>query len=143
MCFIYHFEQTQPYFPRIEKILFQAQSGKTEIITSIVSVIETLSPAKYLTQPEVTREVNLLFRESDYIKVYGVDWEIAQHAAELRRQFTYLRTPDAIQLATAVVSQADMFITNDERLKKLASPPIKILSLNTIRLDGNERAIKN
>lgn len=133
MCFIYHFEQTQPYFQRIENLLSHAQTGKSQVITSVISVLETLSAPKYSLQPEVVKEINLFFAEAGYIRVFGVDWEIAQEAARLRRENKFLRTPDSIQLATALIHQADIFVTNDSRLKKLSLPSLKILPLSQIK----------
>lgn len=133
MCFIYHFEQTQPYFQRVEKLLSHAQTGKSQIVTSIISVLETLSAPKYSLQPEVVKEVNLFFAETGYVSVFGIDWEIAQEAARLRRENKFLRTPDSIQLATALIHQANIFITNDTRLKKLSLPGLKILPLSQIK----------
>jgi predicted nucleic acid-binding protein len=39
-------------------------------------------------------------------------------ASYLRATYT-LRTPDAIQLATAIYSQADFFLTNDKQLSAI------------------------
>lgn len=132
MCFIYHFEQTQPYFQRVENLLSHAQTGKSQIVTSIISVLETLSSPKYSTQPEVVKEINLFFAETGYIGVFGVDWEIAQEAARLRRENKSLRTPDSIQLATALTHQANIIVTNDARLKKFSLPGLKILFLSQV-----------
>ncbi len=132
MCFIYHFEQTLPYFSHIETIFSQSQSGKSEIITSIISVLETLSAPKYLTRPEVVGEINLFFLETGYITVFDINWEIAQEAASLRREFKFLRAPDSIQLATATIYKAQMFVTNDKILANLKIPGLKINSLSNI-----------
>ena len=38
-----------------------------------------------------------------------------------------LRTPDAIHVATAIVMQADFFLTNDSRLSVVQTPTILVL----------------
>jgi predicted nucleic acid-binding protein len=44
--------------------------------------------------------------------------EIAAIAADIRAKHN-LRTPDAIQMATAIYAGAQYFLTNDERLPQL------------------------
>jgi predicted nucleic acid-binding protein len=55
-----------------------------------------------------------------------LDAEIAHKVAELRAKFN-LRTPDAIQLATAIHAKAQVFVTNDERLRKVKDVPVLII----------------
>lgn len=62
-----------------------------------------------------------------YLAVVEVNEEIADKTALIRRKYGF-RTPDAIQLATAVQTRAKVFITNDERLKKLKELKVILLS---------------
>lgn len=57
-----------------------------------------------------------IMMHSANLTTYPLSREIALEAAELRATLN-LRTPDAIQVATARVSGADTFITNDVRLR--------------------------
>ncbi len=136
MVFIYHFEATEPHFSFIQSLFSQGKSQKIRIITSVISVLESLSSPKYLDSPRTAREIGLFFLEAGYIDIYDVTWDIAQEAARLRRENKYLRTPDSIQLATALVHQADIFITHDIKLQKLRFPNLKI-----VRLDRHGKAI--
>lgn len=129
MIFIYHFEQTGAYFERVRDILLSAQAGASELITSVISVAEALAAPKYANLPEAVREIDLFFKEADFLKVIGFDWEIAHETARLRRENKNLRTPDAIQLATAVVAGADTFITNDRKLRKIKIASLKIKAI--------------
>jgi predicted nucleic acid-binding protein len=54
---------------------------------------------------------------------------IAIKAAELRAKYS-LKTPDSIQLATAIQYNADYFLTNDLRLKLVNE--IKSITLNEL-----------
>lgn len=49
---------------------------------------------------------------------------------ELRVNYN-LKTPDAIQLATAMENNTDVFLTNDERLKRVKE--IEVLTLIKIK----------
>jgi predicted nucleic acid-binding protein len=52
--------------------------------------------------------------------------EIADLAARLRAEYN-LKTPDALQAATALASQATGLVSNDAGLKKVASLQVVIL----------------
>ena len=129
MIFIYLFEGEQKYLERSRTILTLAETGKATIITSIISVIEALSPAKFRDDPLANSEVKKFFEETPNLTVYQVDWSVAQTTSQLRQKYEKLKTPDAIQLATALSYGADMFITNDHRLLQLKGFPIRILTL--------------
>lgn len=129
MIFIYHFDHVEPYFTHTTKLFTKAQKGEYEVVTSLISVIEALSFIDYRLSPEIIKEINIYFQEAKYLHVVDVNWNIAQEASRLRREYKYLRTPDAIQLATAIVSQANIFITNDTKLKTLSLPGLTIKTL--------------
>lgn len=56
--------------------------------------------------------------------------DIAEEAARLRAQHG-LRTPDAVQMATALTAGAQVFLTNDARLRPL--PAMQVLTLDSVR----------
>ena len=126
MIFIYLFEADQRYITYVEKLFRQIESGKISACTSIISVIETLSAPKFKADKDTLIELTRFFQETPGLTVLPVSWEIAEKAAMLRRQNIYLRTPDALQLATALVQNATTFVTNDLQLKKLKVPGIAI-----------------
>lgn len=55
---------------------------------------------------------------SDNLLTFPVSNEIADKAAELRAKYK-IRTPDAIQVATALHGEASIYLTNDKNLKKI------------------------
>ena len=52
---------------------------------------------------------------------------VAEEAARIRASYRF-KTPDAIQLASAKLSQADIFITNDRKLRRFKEVPMLVLS---------------
>ncbi len=52
---------------------------------------------------------------------------ICERAAQLRAEHVWLRTPDSLQVATALVLRADLIVTNDESWKRLTEIPIILL----------------
>lgn len=129
MIFIYHFEQNGDFSESVLKILSGARDGGHKLITSTVSIIETLSAPKYAELDEVVAEIRTFFEEAEFLEVLVMNGEIALETARLRRENPALRTSDAIQLATAIVAGAEVFITGDTKLKniKIRGLEIKLL----------------
>lgn len=50
---------------------------------------------------------------------------VAEQAAQLRTIYR-LRTPDALHVATALVSGCDAFLTNDIKLKRVVEIPVLV-----------------
>ena len=67
---------------------------------------------------------------SDSISLVDLNISISEKSAKLRGGYSFLKTPDAIQLATAIEFNANYFITNDKRLKDIAE--LKVLVLDEL-----------
>jgi len=126
MIFIYHFDQRQPYYPLTLRIFELLEQKTFEAITSMMSPIEVLSHPPLEKELEKLKSFHDFFLRERGLKICEVDFEIADSAAYLRRKYR-LRTPDAIQLATAMKNEAELFITNDDRFRKVPSFPILLL----------------
>jgi predicted nucleic acid-binding protein len=72
----------------------------------------------------------VLYRSRNF-RLLPIDAAIAEVAADLRARYN-LRTPDALQLATAIKAGCDAFLTNDATLKKVTE--LKILVLSELQL---------
>jgi len=59
------------------------------------------------------------------VEVLPVERDVFRRAARLRADFTGLKTPDAIHLATALYHNSDEFWTNDSRLNHIAPSLVK------------------
>lgn len=128
MVFIYLIEKTEPYFTPCKHLLSLAESGQITAFSSIVSVLETLSPSKYIPADYTQVEIINFFKNTPGVSICPVDWPVCLEAARLRRENKFLKTPDSLQLATAMVNHADFFITHDAKLQKLSLPNLKIIN---------------
>ena len=124
--FSYHLHQ-DPLFGHIAKEIFDLLSiGQLQAVTSIITLIEILSVKAPANKIKGLKE---LFSEIPNLKTVEVNSAIAIKAAEIRRTYGF-RTPDAIQLATAIYEKADVFITNDEKLTRCKG--VKILLIPSL-----------
>jgi predicted nucleic acid-binding protein len=143
MLFIYLLDASNPNFYQLTKKFFLSlETSKTTSLTSSVSLLETLSLSSLESNHAKLEDYTRFFQEMEGLTVYPVSLEICLTAAKLRRQQASLKTPDSIQLATALVHQANCFITNDDRLKNITHLPFPILPITTLHLDATGKAIK-
>jgi predicted nucleic acid-binding protein len=62
------------------------------------------------------------------ITTVDISSDIAEYGALLRSQYN-LRTPDALQIATAIKSGAGFFLTNDTKLPKIPNIDYLIMDI--------------
>lgn len=125
--FIYHFEIVETFFP-LTSIIFDLFSQESiTLLTSVVSIAEVLTKP-YINKDEATVSlIKATFARMKNLQILSIDQNLAVAAAFLRARYQ-LHLPDAFQIATAIVRQADTFITNDEKLKKVKEVKIVCLS---------------
>jgi len=59
------------------------------------------------------------------VQILQMQSEVYRNAAKLRANFTSLKTPDALHIATAIHHNCDEFWTNDDRLNSVAPSLVK------------------
>jgi predicted nucleic acid-binding protein len=67
-----------------------------------------------------------LLRNSRHFSLVSVNEAIAELASDLRARHN-LKTPDAIHVASAIVSGCDTFITNDRMLSRVTEIRVMVL----------------
>jgi predicted nucleic acid-binding protein len=102
-------------------------SGQKQALTSYLTLLEVLvKPLEHQRRDLVTRYRATLL-DSQSLRLVSLDDTIAEEAARIRAQYGF-RTPDAIHLATAVLAEPDIFLTNDVRLRRFQEIPMVVLS---------------
>ena len=132
MIFIYLFEGDKRYDKVITSLFEKIETGKIKAITSVVSLIEAFSAPKLVNQPEKLIAFKRFFYETPNLTVFDVNKEIAIEASRLRREKLSLRTPDSIQLATAIIGKAKYFLTNDNQVNKVVDLSVKVIILSDL-----------
>lgn len=125
-----HALNNNPKFPLASDFFRYLPRYKGEIFTSIITILETaVHYYKYNHQTHIAEMLD--FIEGGRVTTLDVDQAIALRAAELKAQFSYLKAPDAIQLATAVNQKAQLFLTynrKDFRMTTIATVRVVTLS---------------
>ena len=111
--FIYFFEEHPDYFPAMEMLFNRLYETGAQAITSIITYIELTTHPARKGKAQLVRKYRDYLTNSENISLFPLDLTIADQAVDLRAQH-HFKTPDAIQLGTAVACGADYIITNDQ-----------------------------
>ena len=116
---IIYFLQDHPVFAPVFAPIFEAaERGELGIVISAITLTEVLTgPLKAGDEVSASRYREALTRSPGW-ELLPVSEEVAATAARFRAEFG-LRTPDAIQIATTVVSRSHALITSDKAFKKV------------------------
>jgi len=126
--FIYHFEKNQVYFNLTKEIFSKLDDDQLDFaaVTSVITLLEiSVKPIKE-SRNDVLAEYSTKLLYDEKLTTFFLDETIALRAAELRAKYA-IKTPDAIQIATAIIANADAFITNDKSLEKVEECTVLIL----------------
>jgi len=126
MIFIYAFEEHSVYLPLVKSFFREVERGKIITVTSTITLAECLVYPFRAKAIELAARYKTLFRDFPHLSVIPVTEEIAERAAWLRAQYQ-MKTPDAIQLATALISASQFFLTNDEDIPRVEEIQVLIL----------------
>ncbi len=108
-------ESMQTAFVTVSRLFELAASGQIVAMTSELSLAEALVGA-YQSNPMLVTLYESFIKHRAELAVYAVDREVLTKAAWLRSQ-QKTALADAIHVATALIHQADFFITHDKRLQ--------------------------
>lgn len=126
---IYYIEEHQMYPPLVEPFFETVAQSNIAVVTSTVTLIEVLTQPLRRSNAVLATQYRELLLAAQGIAVHTVSVAIAEEAARLRAAYN-LRTPDAIQVATAIVAGASAFLTNDTRLAVVSE--IRVIVLDAL-----------
>ena len=118
---IYFIEEHPLYLPRVEPLFAALDRGEVRFVTSTVTLLEVLVQPIRFGDSILMRRYREVLLDAVGLDTIPVSPQIAQEAARLRA----IHRPgiaDAIQLATALLEGATVFLTNDARFPTLAAP---------------------
>jgi predicted nucleic acid-binding protein len=124
---IYYIEENPQYVNLLRHLFLAYEEYRCLFLTSVITLMEVLVLPLRCKRNELAQRYETILTDSGAIKLVAIDDEIAKVAARLRAKYSF-KTPDAIQLATAVVYSADTFLTNDKQLKT-------VKEVNVVTLD--------
>ena len=124
--FIYHFEDHPRYAPLTEIIFSTLEKGANKGVTSYLTLMEILVKPKAEGLLLAARDYEYYLTTFPNLTFYEMGLEVAKKASDLRAT-DRIKTPDAIQIATALLYGATAFLTNDRIFERIKGIDILIL----------------
>lgn len=116
---IYFIEENDHYSQILDKLFLANSKGKFLFQTSVITLLEVLVLPMRLNELHLVEQYQNILCSSPTINISELNIDIAKSAAGFRAKYG-LKTPDSIQVATAVYAEAEFFLTNDIRLKAVS-----------------------
>lgn len=127
---IYFIEENADYVDAVRPFFEALDRGDLRVVTSTITLLEVLIHPLRQNNSELAQQYEDILLNTDGLITISLSPEIAEIAAQLRALHN-LRTPDAVQIATAISAGATHFLTNDSTLPDL--PDLKMLVLDNLK----------
>ena len=127
---IYYIEEHPDYLALTDEFYSLLDSGESKGMTSVLTLQEVLVKPLRDGRTDLADQYREVLTNSANITVHTIDQDACETAAQLRAKYVWLRTPDALQVATAIQHQAQVVITNDDRWRKVTE--IEVIVLHTM-----------
>ena len=126
VVFICYMEEHTVYFPMVAPIFADIDRGRRAAVTSTLTLLETLVVPYRAGDRVLAERYEGLLTRSRGLRLVELDRPLLRGAAHLRATAA-VRTPDALQLAAALMARCTAFVTNDRSLP--AIPGLRIVQL--------------
>lgn len=118
--FIYFIEKDSnnpKYYEKVKSFFKDGYDNDKDFVSSVITMEE------YFVFPYRNKAYsfidmfNRLVATTD-MEIVEINQEIAKKAAQIRAEYKFFKSMDALQLATACIYGCDLFLTNDKQLKQ-------------------------
>ena len=124
--FIYLIEENELYLNKVHNMLQFLEHNGYEIITSTLTLGEILTKPYKDNRLDLVEQYKAFFSDMELIELNS---EIASLFANIRAKYN-IKTPNAVQLASAIYGNTDLFVTNDDRLSRFEDNRCRVILLN-------------
>ncbi len=123
---IYFIEAHPRYDDLVTQVFEWIHAGSLLGVTSVIGLAEVLALPLRQGDAVLQKQYRDLLLQSEHFQTIAIDAGLAERAADLRARYQ-LRTPDALQIAAALHSGCQAFLTNDGGLKRVTDLDILVL----------------
>lgn len=114
---IYYVQQNEHFFEKVRRIFVFLNENYFDFIASDVVTAEARVHAYRYNKTDWLNNFDNLMNLLN-VKIIHTSEEIAIKTSQIRAKYKSFETPDAFNLATAVLSDCEIFLTNDKRLRQ-------------------------
>lgn len=127
--FVYYIEENEAFLPLVASIFEDVAAGRREVVTSSLTLLEVLVVPFRSGNLALAERYETYLSRSRGVRLVDIGRAELRMAAQLRALHPSVRTPDALQLATALSAGCRSFVTNDRVLPSVAG--LKVIQLRS------------
>lgn len=124
--FIYFIEEHPRFLPLVLPLFEEVARGRRQVVTSAVTLLEVMVVPYRSGNRALAERYEALLTRSSGVHLVDISRDHLRAAAQLRAR-TGLKTPDALQLVTALGEHCTAFLTNDRRLPPI--PGLRVIDM--------------
>lgn len=124
---IYYIEAHPQFGSLAKEVVDSFQSGRLSAFSSVITLTEVLPKPIEVGNEKLARKFAEFLKYGRNISLIEISTDAAERAGKLRGQYPGIRTIDAIQISVAIDVGADVFLTNDKKLKQIKELKVLVL----------------
>jgi predicted nucleic acid-binding protein len=124
--FIYLIENNPKFYQTVSKFKVEQRASEVFLVTSVLTRSEFGVNPKKTKNLKPIEDFRRVLEEFDF-RVVEITDEIADLSSTLRAKYSFLKSIDSLQLASALSVSCRKFLTNDFKLKKIEELEILII----------------
>ena len=125
MAFVHWLENVPPYADQVQAIFERSKERGDRLCTSAFTIGELLVGPEKRGDTELQKQLLRVLPSEDFT-VFDFTSATAAHYGTIRATYR-VTASDAIHLACAMEHRVDLFLTNDQSLRKLVLPGISFI----------------
>lgn len=127
--YIYYLEKNPQYRNKMKTFFMGSYNSDKEFVTSTITV-EEYAIIPYRENNKKLLDAFDMLMEDTETDIIDITKPIAKKAAAIRAEYNKFRAMDALQLAAAVISDCDVFLTNDKQLRQFKE--LKVMTMDDL-----------
>lgn len=129
-CVIYAIEKIEPYSRLLTPLWEAAARGQASLVASELVLMEVLIKPVQAGNRAMESLYRRFLEASTEFRLIPISRSVINEAVRVRAEHR-ISTPDAIHAATALLSGADSFVTNDPDFQRVAGLSVTLLQSTT------------
>ena len=127
--YIYYLERNPQYCNKVKAFFMSHYDLGEEFVTSTITIEEYLIVPYRERNEKLLNDFEALIKDTE-TNIVDLTKSVAKKAAQIRAYYKKFRAMDAPQLAAAVKSGCDVFLTNDKQLRQFEE--LKIVTMDDL-----------
>ena len=117
------------YYDKVKNFLNDCHNNDVQFITSVITIEEYFVYPYRVNETKYIALFEKLIQTLNF-KIVDIDKTIAKSAVKIRAEYKAFKAMDVLQIATAMLNECDLLLTNDKQLRQFKG--IKCITIDDL-----------